>query len=150
MTMEELEKRIQVLEDKEAIRELHYHYLNCLTMVEWDKVFECFSDDVVTNIAHHGVKTGKTEVMNFFNNVIRKGHVGKEGNFVVHPIITVDGDRAKASWLIYIMHLDEKQENAKDWVQGVYDMEYVKENGKWKIGYMGFQRRLGPPPQQQK
>ncbi|OGO17789.1 MAG: hypothetical protein A2Z15_05055 [Chloroflexi bacterium RBG_16_50_11] len=148
MQLEELEKRVRILEDKEEIRELHYDYLNSLTKVEWDKAFECFSENAITDIAKHGIKRGKAEIITFFKSVIAKGHVGKEGNFVVHPIITVDGDRARASWLIYIMHLDEKQERAKDWAQGIYDMEYVREKGKWKISYMGFQRRLGPPPPQ--
>lgn len=148
MKLEELEKRLKILEDKEAIRDLQYQYLNSLTKVEWDNMFACFSENIVTNIGVHGIKKGKAEVKAFFQNVIAKGHVGKEGNFVVHPIITVDGDKAKASWLIYIMHLDERQEKARDWAQGIYDIEYVRENGKWKISYMGFQRRLGPPPPQ--
>lgn len=149
MTLEELEKRLKVLEDKEEIRDLHYRYVNHLTKVEWDELFDCFSDNAVTNIGKHGIRRGKAEIIALFKGVFSKGHVGKEGNFVVHPIITiVDGDKAKASWLIYIMHLDEKQERAKDWVQGYYDMEYTRENGKWKISYMRFQRRLGPPPPQ--
>jgi ketosteroid isomerase-like protein len=150
MTLEEMEKRLKVLEDKEEIRELHYRYLNALTKVEWDKVFECFTEDVVTNIGIHGIKQGKPAVTSFFTNVIAKGHVGKEGNFVIHPIIKVDGDKAKASWLIYIMHLDAKGDKCQDWAQGLYDMEYARVNGQWKISYMGFQRRLGPPPPQTK
>lgn len=146
MKLEEIEKRLKVLEDVEEIKKLHYHYLNCLTKVDWDKLFDCFTDNAVLNVGAHGVKRGKAEIIPLYRNVFSKGHVGKEGNFVVHPIITVEGDKAKGSWLLYIMHLDPAQEKALDWAQGYYDMEYVRENGKWKISYMGWQRRLGPPP----
>jgi len=148
MTLEEIEKRLNILEDKEAIRELQYKYLGHLTKVEWEQVFDCFTEDAVTNIGVHGIKNGKAEIISFFKNVIARGHVGKEGNFVVQPIITVNGDQAKASWFIYIMHLDLTGTKAQDWAQGLYDIEYKKVNGQWKISYMGFQRRLGPPPPQ--
>jgi len=31
------------------------------------------------------------------------------------------------------------------WVQGFYNMEYVRENGKWKISYMNWTERMGLP-----
>jgi hypothetical protein len=37
-----------------------------------------------------------------FRDLVSQMHVGLEGNFVVHPIVTVDSDTAKGSWLLYI------------------------------------------------
>ena len=34
MSLEEIEKRLKVLEDIEEIKQLHVHYVNCLTTVE--------------------------------------------------------------------------------------------------------------------
>jgi len=31
------------------------------------------------------------------------------------------------------------------WVQGFYTMEYVRENGEWKISYMNWEERMGLP-----
>ena len=40
MSLEEIEKRLKVLEDIEEIKQLHVHYVNCLTTVEWDQAVE--------------------------------------------------------------------------------------------------------------
>jgi hypothetical protein len=36
-------------------------------------------------------------------------------------------------------------DDAPDWLHGYYDMEYVREDGKWKISYLKFRTRLWSP-----
>jgi hypothetical protein len=40
MPLEELEKRVRVLEDTDQIQKLHVHYLNCLTTASWPEVHD--------------------------------------------------------------------------------------------------------------
>jgi hypothetical protein len=47
MSLEELEKRVKVLEDIDQIKKLQGHYVNCLTTASWPEVRACFSDNAV-------------------------------------------------------------------------------------------------------
>lgn len=154
MSLEELEKRVRILEDIEQIKSLHVHYLNCLTTASWPEVHDCFSDNAVIDFPQ-GVARGKQEIVAIFADVVAKTHVGLEGNFVVHPIITVDGDKAKGSWLMYIQFARPRDlpkdftdligGEDPDWMQGFYEMEYARENGQWKIAFLKWRRRLMSP-----
>ena len=154
MSLEELEKRVKTLEDMDQIRKLQVHYVNSLTTASWPEVHDCFSDDATIDFPQ-GIYRGKNEIIAVFRDLVAQMHVGLEGNFVVHPIITVDGDAAKGSWLLYIQFARPRDlpedfrdliggEDA-DWMQGFYEMEYVRENGKWKIYFMSWSERLGLP-----
>jgi hypothetical protein len=154
MSLEELEKRVRILEDISEIQKLHVHYVNCLTTASWPEVHDCFSDTAVIDFPQ-GVARGKEEIITIFRDVVAQMHVGLEGNFVVHPIITVDGDTAKGSWLIYMQFARPRDlpkdftdligGEEPDWMQGFHEMEYVREKGKWKISSLRWRRRLMSP-----
>jgi len=142
--IEALEKRVQVAEDIEAIKQLHYRYVNHLTFSEMGmtEIVDCFTDDAKIEVGPP-VSPGKEGIAAFFET-IKPGHSGKEGNFVVHPIIKVNGDKATGKWLIYMMYNYQLTGQMLFWMQGVYDMEYKRQNGEWKISSMKWTRRIGP------
>jgi hypothetical protein len=154
MTLEEIEKRLRTLEDIEAIRQLQARYVNCLSTIEWDDLVDCFAEDGVVDL-HTGIARGKKEIEKFFKEKIAITHIGMEGNFVVHPVISIDGDTAKASWLLFtyfsmphkiqIAPALTAEEDAPEWMSGFYDMEYVRENGLWKISLLKWRNRLRSP-----
>jgi hypothetical protein len=130
MTLEELEKRVKTLEDLEQIKTLHREYLMYIQNLEMDKALDCFSENIVTDIAQYGIKKGKKEVGKFFHDVIRENvFVSRDGHFTVQPVITLDGDKAKAHWMFYRL----VPQGERRFVQGRYDCEYIRENGKWKF-----------------
>jgi hypothetical protein len=49
------------------------------------------------------------------------------------PVITVDGDHAKGHWMLYIFIADPATGVVSRFLQGRYDCEYTRENGKWKF-----------------
>jgi len=112
---------------------------------DWDKTTDCFSENARINVYLHDPVQGKKNVEKFFKEELSITHAGKEGDVCIHPIITVDGDKAKGSWLLYMMYFYPRTGQSLFWVQGYYDMEYVRENGKWKIDYMSWSERLGLP-----
>ena len=154
MLLEELEKRVKNLEDIDQIRNLQFHYVNCLTTANWPEVHNCFAENAIIDFPQ-GVSRGREEIIAVFRDLVAQMHVGLEGNFVVHPIVTVDGDTAKGSWLLYIQFArprklpkgftDQIGGETPDWMQGFYDMEYVRENGEWKISLLKWRRRLLSP-----
>jgi hypothetical protein len=148
MTLKELEKRIRVLEDIEEVKKLHLTYINALIVCDWDKVEECFAENGVVDFKESGILKGKRAISRDFRERIAQSHIGKEGILSVHPIISVEGDRAKGSWTFYHFtyhpreYADFPAEKAPDWVQGLYDMEYKRVDGKWKISLLKWRARL--------
>jgi len=147
----DLKKEVQTLKDIEAIKQLHIRYVNDLTYGEWDDIVECFSEDAVLAvfIGREPIK-GKAAIRDTFINTISKSdkHSGREANLTLHPLITVDGDTAKGNWVIYFITQPDQSNDAMQLIQGIYDLEYVRENGEWKISYIKWTVRfaLGPPP----
>ena len=138
MTLEELEKRIQVLEDTEAIKSLHREYLFHISNLEMDKALDCFADSIVVEIANYGVKKGKTETSRFFMDVIYNNvSRSKDAHFTGQAVIHVEGQKASGHWMFYRL---VPAPSATRWVQGRYDCEYVKENGRWKFSLLRLTR----------
>jgi hypothetical protein len=147
MTLEEMEKRIKIGEDVEEIKKLQYRYINCLNFGKWDDMKECFAENIELDLGEGSEKgrvtKGKAEVSQLFKETISRVHTGKEGLFIVHPIISVEGDTARGTWTSYFMHIRSRGEDPLlHWMQGIYDCKYVKENGKWKIGILKWRSRL--------
>ena len=59
------------------------------------------------------------------------------------PDITVDGDQARGTWLVYMLF----SKPAVEWVQGRNEAEYVKIDGKWLIKSMKFTRTNASKPE---
>ena len=149
MTLEELEKRLKdaeqritLNEDFEQIKQLHVRYVNALTFIEWDDVIDCFAEDSSIDVQFGGLIKGKAKVAKFFKEMLPQIHIGKEGIFAIHPQITVDGDRAKGNWLMYMMYADHRTWQSRYWIQGIYDAEYVRVNGSWKFSHLQWRPRL--------
>jgi ketosteroid isomerase-like protein len=142
-----IEERLGALEDLEALKRLHTRYVNHLTFAEWDDIAECFTEDAVFDLCVPEIRplVGRAAIAALFKHVISTGHLGKEGNFTVHPLIEVDGASAKGWWLIYLMYNHADTGLPAYWVQGIYDCQYEKADGQWKISSLRFVGRLAPP-----
>lgn len=158
MDFTEMETRLKVLEDIEEIKQLHVRYVNSLLLANYDELLDCFSEDGIVD-AHAGLAKNQKEREKLFKGSLAKLHIGQEGEFAVHPIISVEGDKAKGSWLLYILWAQPRKlipkptilatEDAPDWQQAFYEMEYVREKGNWKISYLKIRNRLISPIQYQ-
>jgi ketosteroid isomerase-like protein len=146
-----LEKRLQAMEDLEAVKQLHYRYKNAFMQADWETVLDCFSQDAVLDIKPDGTNVGKgfAEVRRQFGNMA-KVHVGAETDYVYHPRITVTGDTAKGTWMVTDnMHIADQPVLS---VYGIYTVAYKKIAGEWKISLLQHRHRtitpseaMGPP-----
>lgn len=144
-TVQDLSGRVQVAEDESEIRELQWTYVNALMATDWEACTDCFAEDARVDVYLHEPVEGKAAIGQWFSEELVKTHAGREGDVCIHPIIEVDGDRAKGSWLLYIMYFYPRTGQSLFWVQGYYDMDYVRENGRWKIAVMRWSETLGLP-----
>lgn len=151
--LDELEKRVKVTEDIEQIKQLFWRYINARTLRDSQAELDCFAEDGALNIGDNPVK-GKTALAEFIaaNETIegvKVKPVPTEGQFLVHPLITVNGDRATGKWLLYTLFCHRITRQSLFWTQATYDIEYVRVNGEWKIQEIQWQPLIqppGPPP----
>lgn len=143
MSLEELEKRIQAIEDLESIKKLHQHYIDLMDNLQYKEVLDLFTEDATVEVRNWGVKRGRKELSEIYIGILAKnrGTSRSEGHMAVEPDITVDGNTAKGTWLIYMLSQPKIQ-----WIQGRNECEYRKEDGKWKISKLKFTRTLASDP----
>jgi hypothetical protein len=154
MTLEEMEKRLRVLEDIEEIKQLNEYYVENFNPPAWEKIEQCFSKDAVLDV-HAGKVKGREEIRKLLTQNISRIHAGVDEYYVVHPRITVDGDRAKGSWLLVELIAKPRKYPFKlpflpadyvpDWMAGFQTVEYVREDGKWRISLMHWRARHFSP-----
>ena len=145
MTLEELEKRVRALEDIEEIKKLHQKYINLMDTLQYEEVLDLFTEDGTAEVRNSGVKRGKKELREIYIDMLAKvrGDNRFEGHLAIEPDITVDGNNAKGTWLIYMLF----SKPVIEWVQGRNDCEYEKVNGTWKIKSVKFTRTLASKPE---
>jgi len=143
--LKKLEDRVKVTEDIQEIHQLQRRYVNALMCTEWEDAVDCFSEDAMIDVFLHEPVSGKKAIEKWFKEELSKTHAGKEGDVCIHPIISVEGDRATGKWLLYIMYFYPRTGQSLFWVQGFYNMEYIREKGEWKISVMNWTERLGLP-----
>jgi hypothetical protein len=146
MTLEKLEERVRALEDLEEIKKLHQHYIDLMDKLQYEEVLDLFTEDATSEIRNFGVKRGRKEMAEIYLGVIAKKRGNKrfESHMAIEPNITVNGNNAKGTWLVYIFFSKPEIQ----WVQGKNECEYRKENGIWKISKLKFTRTLASDPSQ--
>jgi ketosteroid isomerase-like protein len=143
MSLDDLEKRIQSIEDLENIKRLHQNYMNLMDNLQYKAVLDLFTEDASVEVRSSGVKRGRKEISEIYDGIAkRRGTTRLEGHMVVEPDITVDGNTAKGTWLVYMLF----SKPTVQWVQGINECEYRKVAGIWKISKLKFTRTLASSP----
>ena len=151
-TLEELEKRLQRLKDIKEIERLQHIYGYYRDYGDWEKVVDLFSDHAESvEVADHGVYKGKDGVRRYYLDLIKGGPNAKPRPGVfstalqMQGVITVadDGVNAKGRWYGFLMEARptltlHEGELVQTWGHGVYENEYMKENGKWYFKKLHF------------
>lgn len=138
MSNNDLERRIQILEDIAALTKFKAEYALRVDLGRGD-VVEMFADDATLDSGPgFGVARNKAEIAEHYRNN------AKNSPFVLHhignPCITIiDETRAKATWLFRAEAILGSTGKAVV-ICGHYYDEYVKVNGEWK--YQSIVNRL--------
>lgn len=143
MSLADIEKRIQAIEDLEEIKRLHQNYINLMDNLRYEQVLDLFTEDATVEVRQSGVKRGRKELSEIYHNLAKtRGSIRYDAHLAVEPDIKVNGDTAQGTWLIYMLF----SKPSIQWVQGRNECEYRKEQGKWKISRLKFTRTLASDP----
>ena len=130
--MLDLEKRIQILEDTEAIKKLKSQYAAaCDQHYDIEKLAGLFTEDAVFDTGGmYGVLEGKQKVLELFKNVSQPNWT-LSVHYFIQPDITVEGDHATCRWQLW--QPCTLKGTGPTWLSGIEDDEYTKIEGKWFI-----------------
>ena len=137
--VERLQAHLESIESVRAIKRLQYAYGHYVELGLWNDFADLFTADAVTNYqqgAH-----GKAQIRKLFFEQVGQGRLGlAEGRIYPHilfqPVITLapDGRTAKGRWRILAML--GGYGGSATWYSGVYENQYVLEDGVWKISLL--------------
>ena len=128
MTLEELEKRVQALEDLEEIKKLKVRYAKYIDEnFNIEKLGELFTEDAEWGSEAWGLYRGKEAIKKYFASVPEQ--MIFSCHRIVAPDITVEGDRAHGTW--YGMNTGILRGGKGFWASCLYTDEYRKVDGRW-------------------
>ena len=129
MTIEDLAKRVQILEDIEAIKRLKARYAQaCDSNYNPDEMVKIFTEDAVWDGgADFGVHRGRKEIKEFFKKV--SGDLVFAIHYFMSPSITIEGNKANGRW--YLWQAATLKGNKAVWLAGFEDDKYEKINNAW-------------------
>jgi hypothetical protein len=147
MSIEGLEERLQKVEDILAIDRLEKIYGYYLDNHMYEEAIDCFSDNADSiEIADRGVFRGKEGVRRFFLSYMGKEGIlqqpGTMGFHMQHQgVITPDrnGKTAKGRWYLIMIQarpIETGGPGRSVLGHGVYENEFIKEDGVWKFKKM--------------
>jgi hypothetical protein len=137
--------------DVDQLRNLQAAYGYYVDKAMWDEVADLFADDGTMELGLNGVYVGKPSIRKYLYSLTggRPGLLPKQINnhFQLSPLITVasDGQSARARWRGLIQGGVFGQGSGGDWGDGIYENEYVKEGGVWKIRSLHFYVKFYAP-----
>jgi hypothetical protein len=130
-----LERRLQVLEDMESIRQLRARYCQaCDDDHNPDAVAACFIENGLWEAPNHGVHArGRAAIRDHIGGVRDSGRMRRPAHMVMNPIIAVDGDRATGQWRLMMMYSSPPVAGKAQFYRiiGLYDDVYVRDGGGW-------------------
>lgn len=143
-----LQKNVQILADTEAIKKLQKAYGYYLEHWMAEEVIDCFSDspDVYLKL-YEGTYVGKESIKRYFDR--------KRTNEYLHQVMQLsgivdiepDGINAKGRWYSWGACAITLGKGVRQYfMNGIYEMGYVKERGVWKINNLEYCLCYAAPP----
>jgi hypothetical protein len=126
-----LDARITHLEDMNQIERLQRTYGYFVDKSQWTQLSELFTDDATLEIGGKGLFLGKPRVLEYMQTAFgqdgaKEGVLANHMQFQSIPDIAADGTRGWIRSRAYVM-------SGGGWGLPLYENEYRKENGVWKI-----------------
>jgi hypothetical protein len=139
MAHQDLEARIQALEDVEAIKRLKYRYWRCLDQKRWDELAECFTADATVDYGGGQYRfQGREAIMRFLRESlgVERGTVGIHHGH--HPEIELTGPTTgRGTWALCNYLINDAQKRGVR-IGAYYHDEYVKSAAGWQLRHTGY------------
>lgn len=131
MKLDELEKRIQVMEDIEAIKQLRASYAYSTNPYNWQETLRLFTDDAVADFGPFGRYQGRKELTKYYRDTLPSA-VPFQVHMNHNPIIKINGTHATGKWY-WEVPATLAETNQAVWISASCYDEYVKVEGQWKF-----------------
>jgi ketosteroid isomerase-like protein len=143
MDLEALERRIQRLEDLEAIKQLKARYAAyCDAHYDADALAELFTADAVWDGGILGYNEGRETIRQFFRGSSQR--ISFALHYIVSPIIEIDGDTAHGIWYL-LQTCTYLNGNQAVWGAATYHDRYVRDRGVWKFQHVRITSHFWTP-----
>jgi hypothetical protein len=130
MSNKDLEVRLQMLEDREAIKELRASYCWTIDEGRLDEFLDLFTDEVEADFGDLGVFKGKAEWRKFVYERIPTFF--SKMRHLIHNELTTKLEDNQAEGKAYFEFVGIREGNSFIG-GGHYEHKYLKINGQWKI-----------------
>jgi hypothetical protein len=136
-----LESGIREVEAIRAVKRLQYAYSHYAELGQWNDLADLFANK---GVGHYPAgNLGREAIRKLFIQDVGKGIVGlRDGMFYPHimlqPVVNLapDGKSAKGRWRVFAML--GSYGGMAVWAGGIYENEYIFENGVWKINDLHY------------
>jgi ketosteroid isomerase-like protein len=136
----EAARLVGLVRDEHQIEVLQRTYGYLVDKNMWTQIADLFTDDGTLEIGGRGVFVGKPRVLHYLQYLGAPERGKLYDHTQMEPVVTVaaDGMTAKGRWraLIFGADLDKKMDFIGD---AIYENEYRKDNGVWKISKLHAQ-----------
>ena len=147
--LEQLEADVNRIEDARAVKRLQRAYGYYIDQGMWNQAADLFESQGTIEIGLDGVYVGQERVRQYLfalgdgREGLRHGQLNE--HLTLQPVVHVaaDGNTAQGRWRALIM-AGQLGKNAF-WGEGVYENEYVKQNGIWKISKLHWYQTFMVP-----
>jgi hypothetical protein len=137
----------QGIADQDAIENLQRIYGFYLDKGLWSEVAALLTDDAELEIQGRGIFQGRDRILAYLRAVGPEGLT--PGRLYDHmfeqPVTHVDatGGTARARWHVFLQLA--KHGEFHEWATGVYENQYRRENGAWKVSRLHFYPTMVTP-----
>jgi SnoaL-like domain len=131
-----LDKRVGLLEDAVQLERMNSIYGYYLAHLQWDDLTGIFSPSGSIEIAMRGVYAGRASVrrnLDLYGKATDSQFGLQHNHMQFQPVISIAPDGQSARMRSRALSIMGQYERYAQWMGGVYENEYVKENGVWKI-----------------
>jgi SnoaL-like domain len=137
------------VDDYTSLRNLQQMYGYYYDEAQWDQITDLFADDAQLEVEPHGGYAGKASIRRYFYGLTggRQGLVQGQLNnqLQLSPVISLsaDGTHAQGRWRVVMQ--DGVFNQGANWGAGLYENEYIKQGGVWKIHRLHLYVRFYAP-----
>jgi len=135
-SLDALEHRLGLLEDLTQLERMNSIYGYYLAHLQWDDLTGIFAPTGTIEIAMRGVYAGSASVrrnLNLYGQATDSQFGLQHNHMQFQPVIDVAPDGQSAKMRSRALSIMGQWQRYSQWMGGVYENEYVKESGVWKI-----------------
>ncbi|MBM4254455.1 MAG: nuclear transport factor 2 family protein [Deltaproteobacteria bacterium] len=135
MSSADIERRLQALEDIEAIKKLKIRYCHCADTQDYVTFPTLFTEDAVWDGKPFGYAEGPKAIEEFLRKA-QSSALPFALHYVMNASVEVTGSTAVGTWYLLepcTMTMNDGRQSQAVWGTATYENHFRKEHGEWKF-----------------